>query len=1138
MSLQFILGGAGTGKSYYMNHALVKEASAHPERRFLAIVPEQFTMETQKELADIHPGHSILNIDILSFERLAYRVFEELSCVPHAVLDDMGKSMVLRKACAGVEKELEVYRGHLDRAGFIDQLKSVMSEFGQYRIGEEELKRLTVSTENRPLLHRKLEDLQVLFGAFRASMEEGTITAEELLAALCRVLPRSKKVRDSVIALDGFTGFTPAQYEVLALLLRQGRRVMVAVTIDVDADPYGEKKSHDLFSLSRKTIGTLSRMAEELRAGRDEDVLMEKKRPQRFRESKELMFLSEQIFRYPCCVWKGAPEDIILSRAKTPLEETRTMAQRISVLVREKGLRYRDIAVVCGDMAGYRPILEQAMKEAGIPCFLDDKRSLLTNPLVEYMRAALEIVEKDFSYESVFRYLKCGFLPVEEDILYEMENYVLALGIRGHKRWSSPWEKTYRGGEHVNLEALNRAREAVAGPLLTLREAFKQKGASVRRMTEALFLWMEGQEADSVLRQMTEAFEEAGEYSLAKEYEQAYELLLGLFDRIVGLLGDEVLSVRTYNDVLDSGCREIRVGVIPAAIDRVLVGDVERSRLKDIKALFFIGVNDGNVPSPGKQGGLLSELDREELKAYVELTPTRRESSLMDKFYFYLTVTKPSRKLYISYAAADEAGGSKSPSSYIAFLCRVFPELETESEAERDFSHILTPPLAMKMLAEGMEEYRNGKASRTWAALYDCLYAEEENRHLLKRMADAAFYTYGGDRISRAVARVLYGEPLYGSVTRLETYAVCAYAQFLTYGLNLVKRKEFEFAALDMGNVFHRAIELCFKKAEERGISIASASNGERHELVEAAMEEAADSLGSDILKSSSRNHYLYDRMKKITEKTIWALGEQLAAGRFEPAAFELSFAPGENSAMRITLSEGGSMQLKGKIDRVDLFEDDEKVYVKIVDYKSGGTDFDLNAVYHGLQLQLVVYLDAVIRREQERHPGKEIVPAGMFYYQIQDPVLERESAGASPEAAVLEALRPKGLFNGEEEVVSLLQQEGGENGASKWIPAVMKDGSLVKGKSAAVSKEQLFHLRNFVSGRMKEFGTAIAGGDVSAAPYKRRDRTGCDYCDFQSVCGFDKKTAGYDYKRLAERKPEEIWKEMAEKDESGGKGR
>lgn len=1130
MSLQLILGNAGSGKTGYINRTLIKEAMESPGKQFIALVPEQFTMEAQKALVELHPGRCVLNIDILSFERLAYRVFEELSFDPGTVLDDTGKSMLLRKACASVEKELEIYGKHLDRPGFIEELKSLISELGQYRLGEEELSGLVEKTEKRTLLNRKLKDIRLLLRAFRETMGEGMITAEELLPVLCRVLPRSKRVRNAVIAVDGFIGFTPAQYEVLGLLLRYGERVSVAVTIDPEAEPFSEKAGEDLFALSRKTIASLLGLAKESGAGRERDVILKPERLPRYSESPELEALSRRLFRYPCKGLKGKPKSVFCGPEASPSAEAKALAKRIGSLVKEEGYRYREIAVICGDLEQYRPLLEHAFYQAGIPVFLDDKRSLLTNPAVEYMRAALEVIEKDFSYESVFRYLKCGFSALEEEALFELENYVLALGIRGSRRWAETWDRIYRGGEHVNLEKLNQARKQAAEPLLILKDRLREKGADVRRMTEALFQWLDGQQAAGKLSAMAEQFRQEAQYSLAKEYEQAYGQILELFDRTVGLLGNETLPLKTYREVLDAGFQEIRVGVIPEALDELLVGDLERSRLGRIRALFFIGANEGSVPKPGKQGGLLSELDRTALSAYAELAPSGRESSRREKLYFYLAAARPSERLYVSWAAAGDEGEKKAPSPYAVQLFRVFPEL---SGPPQDMEGALTPQLAFKALAEGMEQYRRGCEPKSWDALYSCLSGRKEDQELLLEITDAAFYSYDGEQISRAAARALYGDPLSGSVTRLETYAACACAQFLTYGLALAERREFEFAALDMGNVFHKALELCFVKAGERGIALGELSEEQRRGLVKESMAEAAASLGNRILESSARNEYLARKMERITEKTVWALGEQLKAGSFQPAAFELTFSPGENETMRVSL-EGGSMELRGKIDRVDLYENEGQVYVKIIDYKSGGTDFDLGGVYHGLQLQLAVYLDAVMKKESREHPGKEIVPAGMFYYQIRDPLLEREQAAQDVEDAVLSALRPRGVFEASGETVRLLQKEGGD-GASRWLPASFKDGRPDPKRSGAISREQFENLRKFVRKKIRELGNGIISGDVSARPYKRQKSTGCDYCRFQAVCGFDRKAPGYGYRNLKEPEPEKIWEEMA--GESDGSG-
>ena len=1123
MALRFILGSAGSGKSYTLNHALVQEALSCPERHFIMIVPEQFTMETQKALTDLHPGHSILNIDIVSFERLAYRVFEELSCMPVTVLDDMGKSLLLRRACAQAEKSLTVFKKQLDKAGFIDQLKSMISELGQYRLEEAELSGLAEQMGKRPLLKQKLEDLKVLYQTFRETMGEGMITAEELFPFLCRVLPRSKQIRGSEVWLDGFTGFTPAQYEVLEKLLTCTDRVTAALTFPYEAAQAGREKD-GLYFMSAETIIRLETLAQETGAGREEDLLLSPEISPRFGKRNDLQALSEQLFSYSEAQYAEKPEHIRVIRMSTPGKEAEALAAQIAARVRQKNLRYREIAVVCGDMEGYRPLLEEAFRQAEIPVFMDDKRSLFTNPAVELLRAALEIVEKDFAYEPMFRYMKCGFSMLPEQTLYEMENYVLALGIRGEKRWNSPWEQLYRGGEHVRLEELNEARERIVRPLSELKAAIKKKGASVRDMTEALYRFLGSQNVEVRLKMYAEQFQKEGSYSHAKEYEQAYGQILELFDRIVGLLGEQVLPVRTYKEILETGCREIRVGVIPAAMDRVLVGDVRRSRLKDIRVLFFIGVHDGAIPQSSGGGGLLSERDREELAPYAKLAPSGRESGRIDRFYFYYTVTKPSEELWISYAAADEMGEKRSPSPYLTQLYRIFPLLSEEQGQEE--MPVFTKLQALQYLAGGMEDWKRGKTPKDWEELYTCLYADPDTRKELIRLAEGAFFVYRGDRIADTTARLLYGDPLRGSVTRLERYAACAYAQFLSYGLELVKRREFEFAALDMGNVFHKALEIAFREALEHEMPIEELGETDRKLLASYAMTKAAADMGSNILKSSARNKWLEKRMEQITEKTLWALGKQLRAGFFTPAAFELNFASGENRAMRIDLDELGSMQLRGKIDRVDVCEDEEHVYVKVMDYKSGGTDFDLGGVYYGLQMQLVVYLDAVMELEQKLHPDKEIIPAAMFYYQIQDPILDREQAGGDPDSMVLRAMRPKGVFNGASTVARRLDARSLE-GESMWIPATYRNG--MPDEKHQLTGAQFETLRAFVREQMKTFGKAIASGEISARPYQREERNGCQYCEFKEACGFDRKQEGYRYHRMRRKNPEEIWTEMAE---------
>ncbi len=464
MALQFVFGSSGSGKTHYLYKEAVRAALEQPDMKVLYMVPEQFTMQAQKEIITLHPRHGITNIDVLSFRRLAYRVFEELAVVNLTVLDDMGKSMVLRKVAAAKKKELGLYQGQLNKNGFISQLKSMLSEFYQYGITEGQLEEL-IGEADRPLLKHKLEDMLVIYRGFKEYIENRFATAEEILETLCKVLPRSEFVKNSRVYLDGYTGFTPVQYRIIELLLKYSREVTVSVTVDPAADPYEEASIQHLFYMGKHTVHRINRLAQKAGAKKLPDICLTAH--PRFKEAPALGYLEQNLFRTFTPYREGKEgegslkEQICLCQASNPGEEVGFAVSRIEQAVRKEGLRYRDIAVITGDLKGYGKEILHQFQEAGIPCFLDDKRNIVENPLVERIRSVLEVVSQDFSYESVFRYLKCGLSrTVWENPLMtaRLENYVRALGIRGYSRWNSQWEWTYRGGAQINLEELNRFR--------------------------------------------------------------------------------------------------------------------------------------------------------------------------------------------------------------------------------------------------------------------------------------------------------------------------------------------------------------------------------------------------------------------------------------------------------------------------------------------------------------------------------------------------------------------------------------------------------------------------------------------------------------------------------------------------------
>lgn len=1142
MSLQFIAGGSGSGKTRYLYEKVIKESMEHPDIQYLFIVPEQYTMQTQKELVRLHPRHGLFNIDVLSFKRLAYRVFEDVGVQLPVVLDDMGKSMVIRKVAGKLKKDLKLYGGHLEQPGFISQLKSQISELSQYGVSAEDLEMVEGETD-RTLLKEKLGDLKTIYKGFKDYIESHYITEEEILDILCRKLPQWEPLKSSVILLDGYTGFTPVQYRLAELFMLHAREVLCCITADPREILYKECSIQHLFYMGRHTVCRLKKMAEEHHIPVEKEIWCDHRPAWRFKDSRELDFLEQNLYRYTGKIWEKQPEDILIYRGKNPAQETSYVCSCINEKVQKEGLRYRDMAVITGDLASYGKEIAHRFDEAGIPYFLDDKKSILENPFIELIRAALEAV-KDCSYESIFRYLKTGFVydeqyPADKMQVFtdRMENYARALGIRGWKNWDMTWEKPCRGGERLNLDELNEFRIWVLEPLKTLRQAFKEENATISSVTTVLRQVLEAMKLEEKLESFSAYFlerKEPGDENRAREYSQVYERVMELLERLEGLLGEEKADMKNYIQILDAGFEEIKIGVLPATADQVMIGDITRSRLEAVKVLFFTGVNEGIVPQRKAGGSLLNDGDREVFKSlHMELAPTAREEGCIQKFYLYLMLSKPSDQLVLTYAAVNSQGKSAHPSSLVGEIRKLFPKLVQMEESTMEHS-VWTARDGLQQLIAGLREAGDKnleqlkEAQGEFLELFSRFYGKEEYKKLVEKLTDAAFFVYEDKGIGREAARALYGQNLQGSVTRLEQFAACAYAHFLKYGLELMERQEYQLEAVDMGNLFHQSLDQCFEVIHENGLDWSNITEEERKKLVKECVDQVTAQYGNTIMSSSARNTYLAKRVERITDRTIWALAEQVKKGDFVPSGFEVSFSAIDNlKAMKIRLSEDEELLLKGRIDRLDLCEDEKHVYVKIIDYKSGNTSFDLAALYYGLQLQLVVYMDAALEMEERKHPEKTAVPAGIFYYNIKDPMVKKEGEMTSEEIEkqILKQLRMNGLVNSDLEVIHHLDREIQKE--SDVIPVAVKDGYVQEAKSSVAGQKRFDALRRYVGSRLKRSGQSILKGENGLLPYKDGDRTACDYCPYHAVCGFDTKTAGYGFRRLRSMKPEEVWQEI-----------
>ena len=1134
MSLRFVFGGSGAGKSTRLYSEIIQRAEEEPERNFLIIVPDQFTMQTQKELVT-HPVNKrggILNIDVLSFSRLSHRIFEEVGKREIPVLDDTGKSLVLRKVAGSLKEELPYLGSNLDKQGYIHEVKSAISEFMQYGVGVEDVQKLMDYAAKKGTLYYKLKDLQVLYRGFMEYIREKFITTEETLDLLRESLDSSAIVKNSVFAFDGFTGFTPIQNRVIGKLLGIAKEVILTVTLDLREDPFLMDGEQKLFHMSKKTVADFVKMAQEEKTERGRDIFVGYDGEHRFSQNEPLAHLERTLFRYPVKEYDKPQSSVHLFAASTVREEVRQTGIKLRRLVREKGFFYRDIAVVAGDLEVYAELVEAEFSLLGIPCFVDRTRGIVLNPLTEYIKSAFEVLAKNFSYESVFQYLRsglAGFLPEETDLL---ENYCKETGIRGKRKWSMQFTKrTAQMKEETEpLLAINELRERFYEELSPLLNVETKSAAAY---VEALYLFLTKNKAAERLAAYEEMFLDKGELLRAKEYAQVYRLVMELLEQIMGLLGDEPMSLKEFADILEAGFAEIEVGTIPQNVDRVLVGDIERTRLREVKALFFVGVNDGNIPKNTGKGGIISDIDREFLRqSEIELAPSPRQQMYIQRLYLYLNMTKPSDLLYLSFAGMSGEGKALRPAYLIASMRQLFPQLSVEyPEKEPVLSQIMTPEAGLPYLAGALREYAQGNmVQEETATLYRAYRERLEYAGLLQRLTDAAFYRYEHNPLQKNVARALYGQILRNSVSRLETYAACAYRHFLKYGMSLKEREELAFENVDMGNVFHGVLEGFSHKLEESAYTWFDFPEDFARGTVADVLSLYAAEYGAAVLYDNARNEYAIRRMGRILERTVLTLQYQLKKGSFVPESYEMSFSSvSDLESVNIALSKEERMQLSGRIDRVDTLAKEDKLYVKVVDYKSGSRKFNLAALYYGLQLQLVVYMNAAVERETKKHPDKEVVPAAMLYYHVYDPIVSAEAETAPEEinAALLEQLRAGGIVNSDGEIARRLDEEAVAK--SDVIPVeYKKDGSL-SARSSVLSGEELQEISSFVGRKVRQLGREILDGNIALNPYESGAENACTYCSFQGVCGFDGGMPGCGPRRLKEMDKEEAMARIRE---------
>lgn len=1118
MSVRFLLGASGSGKSRQIYNEIIQASIKEPERNFYLIVPEQYTMEAQRELVTMHPAGGMMNIDAIGMNRLAYRVFDELGISTGQVLEDFGKSMLIKKILCEQQDTLQVYGSYYDKLGFVDEMKSMMSEIFQYNIKQDTIDEIMEQIPEDSVVAGKMQDIRHIYEEFEAFAGERYIVAEQLVELLTRHVGQSKLVCGSSLYFDGFTGFTPVQLELVEKLMTCADDLTFSFTLDDRDQKYEHIKDYELFYLTKTTIKKLTEAAAAAGVEIESPVVLPGTINYRLGENRELFFLERNLFRSPYQKWKQPLERIHLTATGDAQDEIVFVASTIRRLVREKGYRYKDIAIVAGDLEQASHIYERVMDEYEIPVFIDANACLKANPCAETIRSVLAVLADDFSYDSVFRFLKAGMTDLSFEDIELLENYALKRGARGYSRWNRAVSENYEKTSPVNVEEIRQAFMKMFGDI---RKVFADKKAVTKDYVEALYDFLLQIHMYEKLEARKNELYEENRISEGDAYGQIFEKTVRLFDKIAELLGDTKMSVKEFYEIVDTGLSDIEVGVVPPTVDRVLIGDITRSRLNHIKVLFFTSVNDGIVPKAPKKGRILSDRDRDILSdCGLELAPSDKQNSYIEQFYIYTILTKPSDHLYISYHKLSASLESMRPSYLLGRISSIFPSLQAE---EYDAASCMpdTVNRSLSRILRTEEDDSEDAESR----ILTRILTEKGFARELTAIYKGRTYRNVAEQLPPETIALLYGRYLHASVSKLELYARCGFAYFLKYGLRLKEREMYQVDVRNVGVILHSVMEGLFKQVRDtRNNDWENFPEDERMLMVTELVNRAAEESAGDFFEDNARNAYMLQMIERMAQTSAGMLQKHIRLGSMKPGMLEKTFdsAKDEVGSYLFELPNQIQMSINGKIDRVDVEEEDGTVYIKVIDYKSSTRKLSLEEVLNGEQLQLVTYSAIAYEIEKMIYPDKNIQIAGLLYYSFDDPVIEIESSEIDtdteqPEfsdqekldAERMEKMKLQGFVNESPAVIQKM-----DHTCNQSLPVKLDKNGDIKKSENVVSADQIRTIMELTRENIEELGSQIAEGKIAIEPYKNKSNTGCDYCEFKNICHFDVKNGGNQYRR------------------------
>lgn len=1115
MSLRLICGRSGTGKSEFCLNEVIERLEDN--NKIYIITPEQFSYSVEKKLIEKTKSGAIINAEVLTFKRMAYRVKNEVGGVIDTNLSKSGKAMLIYSILLDNRNNLK-FLGKSEQN--VDLVETAITEFKKHNVTLENLKNIIENEQDR-YLKEKLKDLYCMYENFEQRIKDRYIDENDMLTILANNLDDTNMFNDCIIYIDEFTGFTKQEYKIIEKLIKVVKQMNITITTD-NLD-MGTNSDTDIFYSNKQTADKLLYIARSNYIDCEKTVFLNEMH--RFK-SEELKHIQKNIYKIPYKIYEKDVKNLNLFLATNSYSEIENVAKQIVKLVKNNNYRYRDISVITKNLDTYSSLVKSIFASYKIPVFIDEKRDLSQNMFIKYIISILDVYSKNWSYDSIMNYIKSYYLNIDNDEIYIFEDYCRKWGIKGAKWYKGDW---YFGDEtEENKEQLERIKELrikIITPLIKFKENIKNN-RTISEITKGLYNFLIENKVDETLILKKEKLEKYGYIEIAKEQELAWNIIIEVLDELNMIFGEEKVSFEKYINLLRIGLNSSGLGIIPQTQDQVILGDIERSRTHKVKAIFILGMNDGVFPTVHKEEGFLGDKDRSALKEKgIELAKGSLEALYEDNFSIYKALTIAEEKIFLSYTSTSSDGGALRPSILLTKIKKIFPKLKEKSDMISEEDEIITKNLTFDELISNLAKFTQGeKINPIWFEIYNFYNNNDDWKNKLEGAINALNYTNKPEKISKENIDKLYGKTLNTTVSRLEQYKACPFSYYLKYSLKVHEKDTFKIQVIDTGNFMHDVIDEFFKTVREKELNIKQLEEEQAYEIIEKIVEEKLSLNKNYIFTSTDKYKVLTRRLKRVILKSMKYIIESLKESDFEVFGTELEFKKGKAyDPITLNLKNGKRVEITGKIDRIDLAKNAEDNYIRIIDYKSSVKNIDLNEVVAGIQIQLLTYLDATSKIE-------EMMPAGVLYFSLIDPVIKADKymTNEQIEEELKKKFKMNGLILADVKVVKMMDKKL-DSGASNIIPAYIdKEGNLSK-KSNAVTKEQFEDLQKYTTKIIKEISEEILSGNINLEPYynTKNKKTPCEYCEYKTICQFKAGTYGNNYNYIGKKEKQEMLDEI-----------